>query len=90
MMASCSRLAGGRVVDASGDEIGRLDRILLDVPAGRVSAAVVAYGGVFGLGMKKAMVPWSALRVDPRTRCFVLAISRERLREGTRAALAFR
>ena len=68
-----SRLAGGAVLDANDDEVGRLDHLVIDVPTGRIAYAVLARGGVFGIGQALFEVPWSALRLDPRREVLILA-----------------
>jgi sporulation protein YlmC with PRC-barrel domain len=79
MILACSTLAGGSVVDEGGEELARLERIVLDVGSGRVAYAVLAHGGVYGLGEKLAVVPWSALHLDSQRRRFVLHMAREQL-----------
>ena len=50
MIVSCARLAGRVIVNPSGEDVGQVERIMIDVPSGRIAYAVVAYGGVLGLG----------------------------------------
>jgi hypothetical protein len=72
-------LEGDSVMNASGEELGTIDHIMLDVPTGRIAYAVLACGGVFGIGERLFAVPWSALALDAQRSCFVLDVSRERL-----------
>ena len=72
MIASCARLAGEPVVDRRGEEMGRVDSILVDMGSGRIAGVMVAVGGVFGLGERQYSVPWSELRMDPARRRIVL------------------
>ncbi len=71
-LTSCSTLAGKSVVDADGAEIGRLDHIVIDVPTGRIAYAVIARGGVFGIGETFLEVPWAELAVDERRYLLIL------------------
>lgn len=73
MLVACSRLAGGAVLDANDDEVGRLDHLVIDVRTGRIAYAVLARGGVFGIGETLFEVPWQALHVDARREVLVLA-----------------
>lgn len=52
---------GRRVMDANGEEIGRLVDILID-RRGRPRAAVIDAGGFMGIGMRRVAVAWEALR----------------------------
>ena len=76
---SSDALVDAPVVDAAGGELGRLAYVMLDVEEGRVAYAVMAHGGVLGLGEKLFMVPWQSLRHDASHDCFVLDVARERL-----------
>lgn len=77
--APSETLVGDPIVDKDGDELGKLEHIVLDVPRGRIAYAVLGRGGVFGIGERLFAVPWSALALDAQRKCFVLDISRERL-----------
>src|SRR5262245_35383246 len=68
VMASDTR-EGNRVVDPSGQELGTIDHIMLDVIGGRIAYAVLAMGGFLGIGEKLHALPWSALTLDTRRKC---------------------
>ena len=76
---TCSAIVGDAVVDSSGEELGTLDHMMIDVPQGCIAYAVLACGGVFGIGVKLFAIPWSALALDSERNRFVLDVSRERL-----------
>ena len=67
------------VVNAAGDELGYIAYVMLDVAEGRVAYAVVAHGGVLGLGERLFKVPWSSLRLDAESDRFILDVAREKL-----------
>ena len=77
MIVSCARLAGEPVVDARGEEAGRIESVLLDLATGRVVAVVLACGGVLGLGESLHTIPWSRLCLDAEHRRLVLATAQE-------------
>lgn len=79
LVMSSAGLSGDRIVDRRGEELGILEHIMIDAASGRVAYAVLARGGVFGLGAKLFAIPWEALRLDAARQCFVLAVERERL-----------
>jgi len=72
MIASCTRLVGQPVVDSQGADVGRVDRVLIDIATGRVVGVVIAAGGVFGLGERHHLIEWSEMKVDARGRRVVL------------------
>jgi len=81
MIVSASRLPGNAVLDRRGEELGRLDRIMVDVATGRIAYVVLAYGGVFGIGERQCALAWDDLRLDAGRRCFVLERAREEIEE---------
>jgi len=63
----------------SGEDLGKLEEIMLDMDGGRVAYAVLSFGGVLGMGNKLFAVPWDALTVDTENKELVLNIDRETL-----------
>lgn len=74
MILGCGTLVGDMVLDSRGEDLGRLEHIMLELPSGRIAYAVLAYGGVFGFGERRVTIPWSALLLRADHRCFVLAM----------------
>jgi len=72
-------LTGDSVVSATGDHLGKIRAIMLDVPSGRVAYAVLSFGGFLGAGNKLFAIPWRALKLDPLEKRFIFDISKERL-----------
>jgi len=54
-------ILGRPVVDAAGNNMGRIVDVIVD-PAGHVLAAVIDFGGFLGVGSRKIAVDWAALR----------------------------
>jgi len=76
---SAGTLAGDRVRNSAGEDLGKLEEIMLDVPTGRVAYAVLSFGGFLGMGSKLFAVPWEALTLNEADHEFVLNIDKERL-----------
>src|SRR5438046_794174 len=76
---SASSLAGDKVVDQSGNEIGKIEELMIDVVSGRVAYAVLSFGGFMGLGNKLFALPWSAVSVDETNKRFVANVSKDTL-----------
>lgn len=68
-------LVGNNVYDADGNYVGRLEEIIIDPTAGCVRHAVLAVGGVMGLGGRRLAVPWSTLTPDPDYRRCVVDVT---------------
>jgi len=72
-------LIGDSVVNAAGEDLGDVKAIMLDVGSGRIAYAVLSFGGFLGMGDKLFAIPWSALTLDTRNKCFILDVAKERL-----------
>jgi sporulation protein YlmC with PRC-barrel domain len=70
-------LAGDRVRNTQGDDLGKIEEIMIDLARGRVAYAVLSFGGFLGIGDKLFAVPWSALKIDQPAHEFILDVSRE-------------
>jgi len=76
---TASTLTGDRVRNAAGEDLGKIENIMIDIPSGRVAYAVLSFGGFLGIGDKLFAVPWSALRIDEGEHEFVLDVDRKTL-----------
>ena len=79
---SASTLAGDKVRNAAGEDLGKIDEIMIDIPSGRVAYAVLSFGGFLGMGDKLFAVPWSALKVDEDEKCFILNVDRRTIEQA--------
>ena len=68
-----------RVVNLSGEHVGRIEELMVDVTTGRVAYAVLSFGKFLGFGGKLFALPWSALTVDEAKKRFVVNVTRESL-----------
>lgn len=81
-----SDLIGMKVVSENGDDLGKIEDIVVH-PGGEPSYAVLSFGGWLGMGDKLFAMPWSVLRsVEADTakkdsrRSLVLPLDKERLK----------
>lgn len=79
---SASTLAGDDVRNVAGEDLGKIDEIMIDIPSGRIAYAVLSFGGFLGLGDKLFAVPWSALKVDEDEKCFILNVDRRTIEQA--------
>jgi sporulation protein YlmC with PRC-barrel domain len=68
-----------RVVNLDGQDIGRIEELMIDVTTGRVAYAVLSFGGFMGIRNKLFALPWSSLTVDETKKRFVVNVTRESL-----------
>ena len=57
-------LIGNDVYNQNDEDLGDIKEIMLDTNTGKVSYAVLSYGGFLGMGEKLFAVPWEALKLD--------------------------
>ncbi|MGV8942409.1 MAG: PRC-barrel domain-containing protein [Lysobacter sp.] len=79
---SASSLIGDSIKNPQGESLGDLKELMIDLGTGNVGYAVVAFGGVLGMGEKLFAVPWQALKVDHQDKCLVLNVSADRLKDA--------
>ncbi|MDP3842633.1 MAG: PRC-barrel domain-containing protein [Oxalobacteraceae bacterium] len=73
-------LLGNDVYNDKGEDLGEIKEIMLDMRTGRVSYAVLSFGGFLGMGEKLFAVPWNALTLDTVNKRFTLKVSKEQLK----------
>lgn len=72
-------ICGSSVTGADGETLGSITEIMLDTGSGGVAYAVLAYGGVLGVGEKLFALAWDALSVDAATGEVSSPLTREQL-----------
>jgi sporulation protein YlmC with PRC-barrel domain len=73
---SAGTLTGDSVRNLSGDDLGNVQEIMLDVQDGSIAYAVVSFGGFLGMGEKLFAVPWKLMTLVPGEKYFVLDVDK--------------
>lgn len=76
------KVEGTAVYGANNDKIGLIERVMIDKVSGRVSYAVLAFGGLMGLGNDHYPLPWQSLRYDTSLGGYVTGITEKDLRSA--------
>lgn len=71
-----SNVIGSRVRNSAGEDLGKIEQIVLDIRRGSIAYAVLSFGGFLGIGDKLFAVPWIALRIGSAEDDFVLDVDR--------------
>jgi sporulation protein YlmC with PRC-barrel domain len=74
------KVIGTAVKDTTGDNIGRVEDVVLDKLSNNIMFAIVSFGGVLGMGEKYHPVPWSSLDYVEEEDAYVIDVSKDRLR----------
>ena len=80
------KVEGTAVYGADDAKIGSIERVMIDKISGKVSYAVLGFGGFFGLGNDHYPLPWQSLKYDVRLGGYVTGITERQLRGAPRYA----
>ncbi|MDX1524064.1 MAG: PRC-barrel domain-containing protein [Anaerolineae bacterium] len=76
---SASTISGDNVKNSQGEDLGHIEDLMIDLASGRVSYAVLSFGGFLGMGNKLFAIPWQAFSLDAENKEFILNVSKEKL-----------
>jgi sporulation protein YlmC with PRC-barrel domain len=77
-VASILALSKNGVTNENGEDLGRIEDIMVDLESGRISFAVInSATGLFGRESRLFAVPWEALKVSLHDKRFILNISKD-------------
>jgi sporulation protein YlmC with PRC-barrel domain len=79
---SAGTLVGDDIITRSGEKLGSVKEIMLDLDSGRIAYVVMSSGGFLGIGDKLFALPWEAVEVDGDAHAIVFDITRERLEQA--------
>jgi len=74
------KVEGTAVYGADDTRIGSIERVMIDKVSGKVSYAVLGFGGFLGLGNDLYPLPWQSLKYDTRLGGYVTGITEQQLR----------
>lgn len=79
----CSDVVGMLVKTPEGQQIGKIEEVVIDLEHYQLAYAVMSFGGFLGYGAKLMAVPWRALtmRHDAQDCHFVLDVEPEALKK---------
>ena len=72
-------IIGKEVISYQGQSLGEIKELMIDAAAGRVTYAVLSFGGFLGLGDKLFAVPWVSLSYDRDRDAFMIKADKELL-----------
>jgi hypothetical protein len=69
------KVEGTSVFGADRNKIGSIERVMIDKISGKVSYAVLGFGGFLGLGNDHYPLPWQSLKYDTELGGYITAIT---------------
>jgi hypothetical protein len=78
------KVEGTAVYGIDRNKIGSIEWLMIDKVSGRVSYAVLGFGGFLGLGDDHYPLPWQSLKYDTALGGYVTGITANELRDAPR------
>lgn len=82
MYLSASSLKGTKIRNASDEDLGDIEDLMINTADGSVEYAVVSFGGFLGMGDKLFAVPLQAFKVDTDNEKLILNETKDRLKSA--------
>jgi hypothetical protein len=76
------KVEGTAVYGPDDTKIGAIERVMIDKLSGRVSYAVLGFGGILGLGNNHYPLPWQSLKYDTRLGGYRTGVTESQLRSA--------
>jgi sporulation protein YlmC with PRC-barrel domain len=81
-VVKATKIIGDKVVNRAGEDLGKIEELMLDPEMGRVAYAVLSFGGFLGMGDKLFAIPFEALKLDVDRNQFSLDIAKDKLKNA--------
>ena len=81
-LISADKVQGTAVQNPEGESLGTIESIMIDQPSGQVAYAVLAFGGILGMGKDRRALPWEVLEYDTDQGAYVLNADPDLLKNG--------
>ena len=79
-LIASNKVEGTAVYSRDGERLGSIYDFMVDKFSGKVEYAVMAYGGLLGMGERYYPLPWRTLSYDTRAGGYRIAMSRHDLK----------
>ena len=83
LVLSSSSICSDHVKNSAGEDLGKIEDLMIDLHSGRIAYAVLSFGGFLKMGNKLFAIPWESLTVDTIKKEFVLHVDKSRLENAT-------
>lgn len=80
------KVEGTAVYGADNQKIGSIERVMIDKVSGKVSYAVLSFGGFLGIGDDHYPLPWSSLKYNVELGGYQTMIPVEKLKGAPKYA----
>jgi len=75
-------LIGNDVYNQANESLGTIKELMIEMNSGKISYAVLSFGGFLGMGDRLFAVPWAALKLDTANKRFTLNATKDQLKNA--------
>jgi hypothetical protein len=76
------KVEGTPVHRSDGDNVGQIERVMIDKLTGKVAYAVMNFGGFLGMGEDYYPLPWSVLTYNPTLGGYEINVTAQQLKNA--------
>jgi hypothetical protein len=73
------KVEGTAVYGADREKIGSIERVMIDKLTGKVSYAVLSFGGFLGIGDDHYPLPWQSLKYEPDLGGYITGVTSKQI-----------
>lgn len=81
-LIASDKVEGTNVYNPEGEHVGSIHNFMVDKLTGKVSYAVMSFGGFLGIGERYHALPWDSLKYDVEFGGYRVSVSREQLEDA--------
>ena len=76
-LTTASTIRGSMVFNTALEELGRIEDVIIEEPAGRIAFAILQQGGFLGIGAHHYPLRWEKLRFDAVMDGYIADVDRD-------------
>ena len=80
------KVQGTAVFGPHGQKIGSIERVMIEKISGKVSYAVLSFGGFFGIGDDYYPLPWPSLKYNVDLGGYQIMVTKDQLKKAPKYA----
>lgn len=81
-LISAGKVQGTNVYNTAGDSLGDIHDVMIDKKTGKITYAIMSFGGFLGIGERYHPLPWSTLKYDTRQGGYVVGLTKDQLEKA--------
>lgn len=79
---TATSIIGDKVHNEAGEDVGKIEDIMIDITTGKIEYVVIAFGGFITINEKYFAIPFRLLRVDTENKAFIFNQPKEVLEKA--------